>query len=211
MKHKAELINIFNKLYSYYGEQGWWPADSPFEVAIGAILTQNTSWSNVERAISNLKKEGLLNPKSLKKISIDRLSELIKPSGYYNTKAKRIKAFVDFIFNYTDGNIEAFKDIETNRVRQLLLMINGIGPETADSILLYALEKPVFIIDAYTKRVLSRHNIINNDASYEECQSLFHNELGQDVKLYNEYHALFVRVGKDYCKPKPLCKGCPLS
>lgn len=210
MKHKAYLMSIYYKLYSYYGHQGWWPADSPFEVAIGAILTQNTNWSNVEKAINNLKKDGCLNPESLRQIPLNRLSELIKPSGYYNIKAKRLKAFIDFLYDYAHGNIEMLKEMETNSIRQLLLMTYGIGPETADSILLYALGKPVFVIDAYTKRVLLRHNILQNNATYEECQNLFHMELEQDVQLYNEYHALFVRLGKDFCKPKPLCNKCPL-
>lgn len=211
MSCKASLINFFHKLYSFYGEQKWWPADTPFEVAIGAILTQNTNWSNVKKAIDNLKREELLNPQSLKHISIERLSEVIKPSGYYRIKAKRIKAFIDFLFDCYYGNLKIIKEQETNNIRSQLLSIHGIGQETADSILLYAFEKPVFVVDSYTKRVISRHKILNYNSSYKEFQDLFHNELKQDVQLYNEYHALFVRVGKDYCKTKPLCDGCPLS
>ncbi len=209
--YKDNLIRIFFKLYSFYGPQKWWPGDTPFEIAIGAILTQNTNWSNVEKAIENLKKEGILSPEELNKTSDKRISKLIKPSGYYNVKTKRIRAFLDFLFDYCHGNLKMLEDEETSKLRELLLSIYGIGPETADSILLYALEKPVFVVDAYTKRVLSRHNILNNAASYEEYQNLFHNELIRDVQLYNEYHALFVRVGKDYCKHRSLCAGCPLS
>lgn len=210
MDYKDNLLRIFFKLYSFYGPQKWWPGDTPFEIAIGAILTQNTNWSNVQKAIENLKKEGILSPEGLNKISDKRLSQLIKPSGYYNLKTKRIRAFLDFLFDHCHGSLKMIKNKKTSKLRELLLSIYGIGPETADSILLYALEKPVFVVDAYTKRVLSRHNILNHDASYEEYQNLFHNELGPDVQLYNEYHALFVKVGKDYCKPKPLCADCPL-
>lgn len=211
MNYKNSLIEIFFKLYSFYGHQKWWPGDTPFEIAIGAILTQNTNWSNVQKAIENLKKEGILSPEGLNKTSDNKLSQLIKPSGYYNVKTKRIRAFLDFLFDYCHGNLNIIEDEETSKLRGLLLSIYGIGPETADSILLYALKKPVFVVDAYTKRVLARHNILNHNASYEEYQNLFHNELVRDVQLYNEYHALFVKVGKDYCKPKPLCAGCPLS
>lgn len=211
MSYRINLINLFNKLYCFYGEQRWWPADSPFEVAIGAILTQNTNWSNVQKAIKNLKNEMLLDPKRLKNISLEELAEVIKPSGYYRVKAKRVKAFIDFLFRHHNGDITIVKKQETNEIRTQLLSINGIGQETADSILLYALEKPVFVIDAYTKRVLSRHKILNPSASYKEFQDLFHNELQQDTKLFNEYHALLIRVGKDYCKTKALCNGCPLS
>lgn len=211
MDHKASLIKFFLKLYSFYGPQKWWPGDTPFEIAIGAILTQNTNWANVQKAIENLKKQKLLHPEGLNKISIERLSQLIKPSGYYNIKAKRIKAFLDFLFDHCHGNLKMLKELETDNIREQLLSIYGIGQETADSILLYALEKPVFVVDAYTKRVLSRHNILNHNSSYKEYQNLFHNELVRDVQLYNEYHALLVKAGKDYCKPKPLCEGCPLA
>ncbi|MCX7913229.1 MAG: hypothetical protein N2511_01445 [Thermodesulfovibrionales bacterium] len=205
------LLEIFSKLYSFYGPQNWWPAESSFEVAIGAILTQNISWENAKRAIENLKRENLLNPKALREIPIKRLSELIKPSGYYNIKSKKIKAFVDFVYEYSNGNLEKFKDINIDLLRSLLLSVYGIGPETADSILLYSLEKPIFVVDIYTKRVFSRHNLINHEATYDEIQRLVHSKLQRDSKLYNEYHALLVKVGKDYCKPKPICKRCPLN
>jgi len=189
----------------------WWPGETPFEIAIGAILTQNTNWANVQKAINNLKKEGLLNPEELVKISTDKLSLLIKPSGYYNIKAKRIRAFLDFLMTNYQGNMEALKAHEMDILREQLLAIHGIGPETADSILLYAIEKPVFVIDSYTKRVLSRHGILEHNSSYAEYQSLFHKELKKDVELFNEFHALFVKIGKDYCKTSPLCSGCPLA
>ncbi len=205
------LMSIFSSLYSFYGTQKWWPGETPFEIAIGAILTQNTNWSNVQKAIHNLKNEGLLNPEGLNSISVETLSIFIKPSGYYNIKAKRIKAFLDFIKKNSSENIEGLKGLETDGLRMKLLSVYGIGPETADSILLYALEKPVFVIDSYTKRVLSRHGIMTFESSYEKFQRLFHSGLAPNVQLYNEYHALFVRVGKEFCSPKPKCGGCPLS
>lgn len=204
------LLSIFNKLYSFYGPQHWWPGDSAFEVAIGAILTQNTNWTNVEKAINNLKAVRLLNPKRLMEIPEEKLVLLIRPAGYYNIKAKRLKAFIEFLMNDYKGSMKMMKRDDTVSLRKKLLSINGIGPETADSILLYALDKPVFVIDAYTKRVLSRHGIMDHDAPYDEYQRLFHKELDEDVSLFNEFHALFVRVGKDFCRPIPKCSGCPL-
>lgn len=204
------LLSIFNKLYSFYGPQHWWPGDSAFEVAIGAILTQNTNWTNVEKAINNLKTVRLLNPKRLMEIPEEKLVLLIRPAGYYNIKAKRLKAFIEFLMNDYKGSMKMMKRDDTVSLRKKLLSINGIGPETADSILLYALDKPVFVIDAYTKRVLSRHGIMDHDAPYDEYQRLFHKELDEDVSLFNEFHALFVRVGKDFCRPIPKCSGCPL-
>lgn len=204
------LMTIFTSLYAFYGPQRWWPGESPFEIAIGAILTQNTNWSNVEKAIRNLKEAGLLNLEKLYNIPVEKLSILIKPAGYYNIKARRIKAFLDFMKDNCYGSMERLKEYEIDNLRKKLLSVYGIGHETADSILLYALEKPVFVIDAYTKRVLSRHGIMTFNSSYEKFQLLFHNELALDVRLFNEYHALFVRVGKEYCKPNPKCSGCPL-
>jgi len=204
------LMRIFSSLYSFYGPQKWWPAETPFEVAIGAILTQNTNWSNVEKAIRNLKNKNLLNLEGLNNIPIKELSQLIKPSGYYNIKAKRIRAFLDFMVDNNYRSIEGLKKLGTDSLRRKILSVYGIGPETADSILLYALEKPVFVIDAYTKRVLSRHGIMSMKSSYKDFQDLFHSELAHDFRLFNEYHALFVRVGKDFCKSKPTCGSCPL-
>lgn len=219
------LRDIYIKLYRAFGPQHWWPAETPFEVAVGAILTQNTNWQNVERAISNLKEKGLLDPHSLHSININSLAFLIRPAGYYNVKAKRLKAFLDFLIKDFDGRIEDMASLEVDDLRKRLLNIDGIGPETADSILLYALNKPVFVVDAYTKRVLVRHGIINSNANYEEIQSLFHLSFEQNSSLYNEFHALFVKLGKTFCKPEPLCsggkggvpedfwgvKGCPLN
>lgn len=205
------LLEVFEKLYSFYGPQHWWPGDSPFEVAVGAILTQNTNWTNVEKAINNLKSSKALNPIKLMDMPIERLAILIRPAGYFNIKAKRLKAFVSFLMDNYGGNMERMRKDNAKSLRGKLLLINGIGPETADSILLYALNKPVFVIDAYTRRILSRHRIMDYKSSYDEYQRIFHEGLDEDISLFNEYHALFVRLGKEFCKPKPRCNSCPLN
>ena len=205
------LEEIYNILFNTFGPRHWWPGDTPFEVAVGAILTQNTNWGNVERAIQNLKREKVLNSKALNKMQHKKLASLIRPAGYFNIKAKRLKNFLAYLSNHYSGSMNKMKAEDLHDLREELLAVNGIGPETADSILLYALDKPVFVIDAYTKRVLSRHRIVPERASYHEMQELFHNNISPDVRLYNEYHALFVMVGKDYCRPKPKCSGCPLE
>lgn len=204
-------MDIYSRLLSAFGRQHWWPGDGPFEVMIGAILTQNTNWGNVERAIKNLKRAKALTPAAIHEMSHERLAELIRPAGYFNVKAKRLKAFIEFFINRYSGRVSRMRKVDTETLRRELLGVNGIGPETADSILLYALERPVFVIDAYTKRVLSRHGIMDGSESYERFQELFHTALSCDVQLFNEYHALLVRLGKDFCKPRPRCEGCPLS
>jgi endonuclease-3 related protein len=209
--HHKILRDIYDSFYACFGPQHWWPGDSPFEIAVGAILTQNTNWGNVEKAITNLKHSGALDADILHDMPHARLAALIKPAGYFNIKAKRLKHFLAFLTKHYKGVIEDMRDEDLHQLRHRLLEVNGIGPETADSILLYALEKPVFVIDAYTKRVLIRHKIVPADATYHELQELFHNSLPEDVQLYNEYHALFVMAGKHYCKPKPKCAECPLE
>jgi len=206
-----KLLQIYKKLYTSFGPQHWWPGDTPFEVAVGAILTQNTNWGNVEKAIENLKKNRLLRPSALHELSHDRLAALIRPAGYFNIKAKRLKNFIDLLMHEYQGSMQKMKKEDLSFVRKKLLSVNGIGPETADSIILYALEKPVFVIDAYTKRVLSRHTILDHDASYDTFQGLFHAKLKENVSLFNEYHALVVRLAKEYCRTKPVCTGCPLE
>jgi endonuclease-3 related protein len=208
---KKALLEIYNKLYSFYGPQHWWPGDSPFEVAVGAILTQNTNWFNVEKAIANLKAARLLKARALHNIPEAKLASLIRPSGYFNIKAGRLRAFLAFLMKTYGGSMKKMGKGDTASLRHSLLEVHGIGPETADSILLYALNKPIFVIDAYTKRVLSRHGIIDHSASYDEYQRLFHRILDEDTELFNEYHALLVMAGKDFCKPKPLCGQCPLA
>jgi len=206
------LRNIYKKLYRCFGPQKWWPGDDPFEIAVGAILTQNTNWGNVEQAIRNLKKNGVLSPHGIYGLSVHDLASLIKPAGYFNVKEQRLRSFLEFLSNDYHGRMANMMLEDADHLRQKLLKVHGIGPETADSILLYALEKPVFVIDAYTKRVLSRHGIMASEKSYDELQELFHDSFKRDVRLYNEYHALFVRVGKTFCKrTKPLCEQCPLN
>jgi endonuclease-3 related protein len=178
---------------------------------VGAILTQNTAWRNVEQAIENLKKEGMLTPQGLSGLNETRLAALIRPAGYYNVKAKRLKGLITFLDEEYGGNLQRMFNEPLLSLREKILTVKGIGPETADSILLYAAEKPTFVIDAYTTRVLSRHGMITDGASYGDIQGLFMRVLPRDVSLYKEYHALFVRLAKTFCKTKPLCGGCPLE
>lgn len=197
-------------MYQAYGPQYWWPGDSPFEVIIGAILTQNTNWSNVEKAISNLKNASLLNPARLRDTKTDRLAELIRPSGYFNIKARRLKSFVDFLFEQFNGNLDSMFALDVKRIRHVLLEVNGIGPETADSILLYAGNHPTFVVDAYTKRIFLRLGILHEEHTYHQVQDYFMSHLEKDHRLFNEYHALIVRHAKEHCRTKPICKDCPL-
>jgi endonuclease-3 related protein len=208
---KRTLTDIFDVLYQSFGPRHWWPGNSAFEVAVGAILTQNTNWGNVEKAIVNIKEQKALNANALHKMPHEKLASLIRPAGYFTVKAKRLKSFLDFLCNDYRGSMQRMKKVDISSLRKRLLTVHGIGPETADSILLYALDKPVFVIDAYTKRVMSRHGLVAESASYHELQEIFHKHLPLDVQLFNEYHALFVMVGKYYCKPKPKCTGCPLE
>ncbi len=208
---KNKLLGIYDRLYEHFGPQHWWPGETPFEVTVGAILTQNTNWGNVEKAIENLKKERALNPWSLRAMSLSRLASLIRPAGYYNVKARRLKNFLDFLIREYSGSMEKMRNEELTVMRRKLLSVNGIGPETADSIMLYALEKPVFVIDAYTKRFLSKHTVMSHNSSYETFQEFFHAQLKKEASLFNEYHALIVRLAKEYCRTRPRCSGCPLE
>lgn len=206
-----KLLDIYHILFDRFGPQRWWPGDSPFEVMVGALLTQNTNWSNVSRAISNLKKDNLLSFDALEALPVEVLAERIRPSGYYNMKAARLKNLLALI-RENGGDLESLFNKDAAELRERFLAVNGIGPETADSILLYAAEKPVFVVDAYTHRILVRHGLISEEATYYEIQDLFTDTLAKDVSLYNEYHALLVRLGKEFCKKsKPRCEGCPLE
>lgn len=209
--HSRLLKKIYQQLLTRYGPQDWWPAKTRFEVIVGAILTQNTSWTNVEKAIENLRKESLLDSQALKNISVDHLSQLIKPAGYFNVKARRLKNFLEFFFSEYDGRMEKMAKVPLEKLRPQLLGVNGIGPETADSILLYALDKPIFVVDAYTKRILSRHGLVDPQLDYHLVQKEFMQTLAHDVNTFNEYHALIVRLGKEVCKSKPRCDLCPLK
>ncbi|MHC4755241.1 MAG: endonuclease III domain-containing protein [Planctomycetota bacterium] len=208
----AEKINeIYKLLYESFGPQHWWPGETTFEIIIGAILTQNTNWKNVEKAIGNLKSAGLLTPEKIHDLDISQLAELIRPAGYFNIKAKRIKNFMDWLFENYQGRLEKLENISTHRLREQLLTVNGIGAETADSILLYALEREIFVVDTYTARFAIRHQLIDPDADYEQISDLFQSNLPQDIKMFNEYHALIVRLGKEFCRPNPKCSDCPLE
>lgn len=206
-----QLLEIYRLLFDRFGPQHWWPGETQFEIIIGAILTQNTNWSNVKKAITNLKNANCLTPEKLYHLDISQLAELIRPAGYYNVKTKRLKNFLDWFFNNYNGQLENLDKISTDRLRAELLAVKGIGPETADSILLYAFNRPIFVVDTYTARVTVRHHLIEPDADYEQLQYLFQSNLSEDVRLFNEYHALFVHLGKDFCKPKARCAGCPLE
>ena len=205
------LLTVYHKLLAAYGPQEWWPAEEPFEVIIGAILTQSTAWTNVEKAISNLKTAGRLSPQGIGELAHAELAGLIRPSGYFNAKARKLQAFCQwFEEKYNDSLQEVFSN-ETTRLREQLLDIYGIGEETADSIILYAAGKPVFVIDAYTRRFIDRIGLTPEKNTYAAYQELFENNLQPDVDLFNEYHALLVRLGKDRCKKKPICESCCLN
>jgi endonuclease-3 related protein len=208
---EQHLTEIYRLLLDRYGPQHWWPADSPFEVIIGAILTQSAAWVNVEKAIGNLKQADVLTPVSLRELAVDGLAQLIYPSGYFNAKAAKIKSFVERLGDAHQDSLERLFSLDTHSLRAELLSIHGIGPETADSIILYAAHKPVFVIDAYTRRILSRLGISPARDDYASFQALFMESLPTEEKLFNEYHALLVRHGKEVCKKEPLCKQCCLN
>ena len=207
---KRLIANIYNLLYKTHGPQGWWPASTPFEVAIGAILTQNTSWSNVEKAILNLKKKKLLSSDRLHKTSLRSVAKAIRPCGYYNIKAGTLKNFIRFLFANYKGKIENMRSKTLTILRDELLAINGIGPETCDSILLYALNKPVFVVDAYTRRITECLSLTKKSHDYDFIQSIFTDSLPGDASLFNEYHALIVCHAKKVCKKKSECDKCVL-
>ncbi len=206
-----QLTEIYRLLYDEFGPQNWWPGETRFEIITGAVLTQNTSWANVEKAIKNLKSAECLTPEKLHRLDTERLADLIRPAGYFNVKAKRMKNFLNWLFENYNGKLTDLEDIDTDRLRAELLAVKGIGRETADSILLYAFERPVFVVDAYTARVVFRHELIDPEADYEQLRELFESSLPADTRLFNEYHALLVRVGKEFCRPKARCTGCPLE
>lgn len=205
------LTEIYQLLFSRFGPQNWWPGETQFEIITGAILTQNTNWANVEKAIVNLKSAHLLTPERLYHLNVSQLAELIRPAGYYNIKAKRLKSFVSQLFQNYDGQLANLENLDTGRLRAELLAIKGIGRETADSILLYAFDRPTFVVDAYTARVAIRHRLSDPEADYEQLRDLFQSNLPQDSQLFNEYHALLVRVGKEFCRPNAKCPRCPLE
>jgi len=208
---RRELVQIYRRLYRHFGDLEWWPGDSPLEISVSAILTQNTAWSNVEKGIRQLKQARALSVGALARMSHRRLARLIKSSGYFNVKARRLKNFIAFVQNRYSGSFKTMFRQKSVRLRAELLSVSGIGPETADSIVLYAAEKPLFVIDAYTKRIFSRHGVLPFEKSYDEFQTLFTKFLPANVPLYNHYHAMLVNVGNEFCRSKPHCDGCPLS
>jgi len=207
-----KLSLIYQKLYKEFGPQHWWPGQTPFEVMVGAILTQNTNWQNVERAIANIKKAKALDARKLYLMPHKKLAKLLRPAGYFNIKAKRLKNFLKFYLDDYGADVRRMRAAGAEVLRGQLLLVNGIGQETADSILLYALNKPAFVVDAYTKRFSLRHGLIPDGSDYQETQRFFTQNLESSVQLFNEYHALIVRLSKEYClKSNPKCAVCPLK
>ncbi len=208
---EEQLTDIYVRLYARFGAQHWWPGDGAFEVIVGAILTQNTAWTNVEKAMANLKRARLLHPGRMHRATAARLARLIRPSGYFNLKAKKLKAFTRYLFAEHRGSLVRLFHLDTATLRAELLAVYGIGPETADSIILYAARQPIFVIDAYTRRIMARLGLARDDASYDELQRLFMEHLPREERLFNEYHALLVALGKNICrKSAPRCGECPL-
>lgn len=208
---RAVLFDIYNRLNGYFGDLHWWPADDPFEVMVGAILTQNTAWTNVEKALDALKKNRLLAPYALLDLPEDRLAELLRPAGYYHLKAARLRALVRFFTDNYAGRVENMQKESVPVLRTKLLDVWGVGMETADSIALYACEKPLFVIDAYTRRLLSRHGFEQEKSSYAALQGLFMDNLPHDAPFFKQYHALIVNTAKRFCRKTPHCSGCPLN
>ena len=212
MTREALLMAMYQAMLDAKGPSGWWPAQTPFEMIVGAVLTQNTNWGNVEKALDNLRGADALSPGGIEALGGDELADLIRPSGYYRVKAVRLKALVARLREECGHDLDELARRPLDDLRPALLEVKGVGPETADSILLYALEKPSFVVDAYTKRILSRHALIAEDAGYDEMREFFMDVLEPDVALFNEYHALIVRVGKAHCAARtPKCDGCPLQ
>ena len=205
------LLNIFNTLLSSFGKRNWWPGETVIEIIVGAILTKYNSWRNFEKAINNMKAHGVLDVDALHTISQEQLGEIIKQSGFYNQKSKRLKLFINVLHENFNKSIDNLKYYDTDDLRKLMLSINGIGPETADSILLYALNRPVFVVDAYTKRFLKNHQLYDGDGKYDDVQQYFMTNLPLDTYLFNEFHALIVCLCQIYCKKVPDCGLCPLK
>ncbi|MGE3258264.1 MAG: endonuclease III domain-containing protein [Geobacter sp.] len=205
------LTTIFDRLLERYGHRDWWPAESPFEVGVGAILTQNTNWGNVEKAIANLKAADCLTLSGIAALPSQQLAALIRPAGYFNVKARRLQSFCSCVLEACQGDLEQLFAQDWRQLRPWLLAINGIGPETADSILLYAANQPSFVVDAYTRRIFSRLGLVDETIAYEPLRSFCMQQLPEDPALFNEFHALIVEHGKQHCRPRPRCEGCCLA
>ncbi|KHK01232.1 endonuclease III domain-containing protein [Desulfovibrio sp. TomC] len=212
MKRHTLFLNMYSAMLDALGPSGWWPAKTPFEMAVGAILTQNTNWQGAARAMDNIRLSGRLDPVALYELPDGELAELLRPAGYFRLKAGRLKNLLALIVEDLGGDILTLADAGLETARERLLAVKGVGPETADSILLYGLGLPSFVVDAYTARICSRHALVPEDASYDELRELFMDALPVDVGLYNEFHALLVRVGNGWCRPRaPKCDACPLG
>ena len=209
--HRGLLYDIYDRLLAAYGRQSWWPAETPFEVVVGAILTQNTAWRNVEQAIRILREQDLLHPEKIGALPVDELAVLIRSSGYYNQKARKLKGFCEHLAANHGGSLDDLFSLKLDSLREELLSIRGIGPETADSIVLYAAEQPSFVVDTYTHRIFSRHDWVAEELRYDELRDFFMDRLEPDIELFKEYHALIVRTGHHHCKRTPSCDGCPLQ
>ncbi len=210
MNRSEILLEIYNTLQNKFGNQNWWPSKTPFETILGTILTQNVSWMNASKAVKNLDERGLLDEKKLWTTPVEEIAPLIKSSRYYNQKSKKIKDFMDFFYLYYNNDLEKMKEKDTSSLRTQLLQIRGFGKETVDSILLYACEKPIFVIDTYTIRIFHRFGIFNEDITYDDAQAFFKRELPLDVNLYNDFHAQIVNLGNLFCKKTPFCEQCPI-
>ncbi len=207
----SDLMEIYQRLYKHFGPQHWWPAQTPFEMMVGAVLTQNAAWSNVEKALVPLRKRGLLTPLAMHRLPEKVLARMIRPCGFFNVKARRLKALTEFIFQQYGGSLTRMFSEEGETLREHLLDVKGMGPETADSILLYAGQFTVFVVDAYTRRIFSRHDFIDGAEDYHDIQAFFMRQLPEKPQLFNEYHALIVKTGKSFCKSRPDCSACPLE
>ena len=210
-QHDSTILHIFHRLFEHFGPRSWWPAETPFEVVIGAILTQNTAWTNVEQAIENLRAANALTAERVACLTSNALEDLIRPSGFFRQKSARLQELSRHLLSKWDGDLYRLCAGEIEEARQRLLSQKGIGPETADSILLYAAERPSFVVDAYTKRVFTRVGTLSGTEDYETIRDLFMRKLPTDTQLFNEYHALIVELAKSYCRKKtPLCQQCPI-
>jgi endonuclease-3 related protein len=210
MQLPESLMNTYGRMFDCFGPLSWWPAETTFEVCVGAILTQNTAWTNVEKAISALKQAEIMTPEALRDVDSGQLAQLIRPAGYFNVKSARLKEFVEWLFLHHAGSLEQMFAGEWQLLRTELLQVRGIGPETADSILLYAGNKPTFVVDTYTRRLFHRLGLLPEDAGYDVTRALFMSNLPEDAQLFNEYHALIVEQCKQFCRKKPRCSACPL-
>lgn len=211
MSRETLLLTYYQTMLEHLGNSHWWPGDSPFEIAVGAVLTQNTNWNNVEKAIVQLKARDMLSPSAMMKATDADLAACIRPAGFYNVKVKRLRALLEWMAATCGSDLERLQAAPLEELRPSLLAVKGVGPETADAILLYALKLPTFVVDTYTRRIFCRHGLVPEDIGYEELREFFMDVLPEDITLYNEYHALIVRVGKEWCRPKPRCQTCPLQ